>query len=89
MRQEIGQMREIAYDLHLKKQRFHQEFLDFMNDNIDDSNQAPQEPVLNYARLNSDMSAGSQCGQGDQALAGRKLKTSSRKCFKKKRDETP
>lgn len=46
MRQDIGQMREIAFDLHLKKQRFHQEFLDFMNDTIDDSNQAPQEPVL-------------------------------------------
>lgn len=41
MRQEIGQMREIAFDLHCKKKRFHQEFLDFMNDNIDDSNQAP------------------------------------------------
>ena len=39
MRQEIGQMREIAYDIHLKKQRFQQEFLDFMNDNIDESNQ--------------------------------------------------
>ena len=42
---------EIAYDLHLNylfeetKIPPHQEFLDFMNDNIDDSNQAPSPSI--------------------------------------------
>ena len=55
-----------------------------MNDNIDDSNQAPQEPVLNYARLNSDMSAGSQCGQGDQALRWQKAQNKFQEMFQEK-----
>lgn len=55
-----------------------------MNDNIDDSNQAPQEPVLNYARLNSDMSAGSSRGQGDQALRWQKAQNKFQEMFQEK-----
>ena len=54
-----------------------------MNDNIDDSNQAPQEPVLNYARPNSDMSAGIH-GQGDQALRWQKAQNKFQEMFQEK-----
>ena len=55
-----------------------------MNDNIDDSNQAPQEPVLNYARPISDMSAGSSRGQGDQALRWQKAQNKFQEMFQEK-----
>ena len=55
-----------------------------MNDNIDDSNQAPQEPVINYARSNSDMSAGSSRGQGDQALRWQKAQNKFQVMFQEK-----